>query len=153
MQGGFDGSSAQGAEGATHLYPDLPLLSSLNALSFAYHRDVRNSGSDSVSIHISVWLDGSSGFDNLVYNCFYDGDYQQSYDQNAMTGKWWSTHALVGLPDAQVQAVTPLQAIQAAYPNARIIQISVDNGDSSSGTTAATDFSAGVDNVLIGLGS
>lgn len=153
LNGGFDHDAPQGALGAEHPYAALPLLSSLKSLSFAYHRDVRNSGADSVSIHVTVYVNSSIPFANLVYNTDYNGDYQQSYHQNAMKGLWWSTRALPLLPQATNQAYTPIQDIQTAYPDARITQISIDNGDSSGGTTAGPDFSAGVDDVLIGLGS
>jgi hypothetical protein len=86
-----------------------------------------------------------------VYAPFYNGDPQQSYNEDAIEGKWYSTRPIAG--GATQGNLQSLQAIAAANPDAKITAISFDNGGSSSGTTPVDAFSAGVDNALIGFGT
>ena len=89
----------------------------------------------------------------LVYEPYNNGsvDVGKPYTQDAFTGKWWGTKAT---PNHPRQATASLASFVQDNPKAKIVQISIDNGGTSgSGTIPVDEFSAGADNLVIGMGT
>ena len=161
LHGGFDSSTPQGAPGLAHAYDNVP-LSSLTTLGYAFSKNL-SGGSDQPTIHVSVTgatgTDSKfpNGFTNLVYNPVYNGmgtTRDATVDTIAAGNRWYSTGAdATGAATGGQSAPITIQQFQQRNPDAVVVQIAIDNGGSSSGTTSAdaTDFS--VDDLTIGFGS
>jgi hypothetical protein len=159
---GVDSDTMQGGIGIVKAYDNVP-LSQLSALSYAYHVNQRDPGSTQApTIHVTVvgavkGVDSKfdSGFTNLVYTPFYSDqqlgkDATRNYDTDAFAAgnKWWSS----GAQQADGSQANPLtiQTFTTRNPQAKITQISLDNGGSSG---SSGSFDAGADNLLVGFGS
>lgn len=154
LAGGFDGSTTAGGIGIAHAY-DAP-LSSLSALSYDVLVHARPNDLSAPAIHVVLMgaaTGTASGFAQLVFEPYQNGgtkvDERKSID--TMTGKWWATRDLPGITRGSLAS---LDAIKASSPDARIVGISVDNGNTSgSGTIPADALSMGADNLVVGFGS
>jgi hypothetical protein len=159
---GVDSDTMQGGIGIVKAYDNVP-LSQLSALSYAYHVNQRDPGSTQApTIHVTVvgavkGVDSKfdNGFTNLVYTPFYSDqqlgkDATRNYDTDAFAAgnKWWSS----GAQQADGSQANPLtiQTFMTRNPQAKITQISLDNGGSSG---SSGSFDAGADNLLVGFGS
>jgi len=159
---GVDPDTMQGGIGIAKAYDNVP-LSQLSALSYAYHVNQRGAGSTQApSIHVTVVgaVKGAdskfdSGFTNLDYTPLYSDqqlgkDATRNYDTDAFAAgnKWFSTGAQQ--TDGSQADPLSIQQFMSRNPDAKIVQISLDNGGSSG---SSGSFDAGADNLLIGLGS
>jgi hypothetical protein len=100
----------------------------------------------------------ATGFVNLVFEPYQNGGTavgaRKSFD--ALTGQWWATRDLAAGTDNAIarQALASLDKIKATSPDARIVSISVDNGNTSgTGTIPADQLSMGADNLVVGFGT
>jgi hypothetical protein len=133
---------------------DGPLLSSLSALSYSLNVTKRPNDISAPTIHVAVIgaaTGTASGFMQLVYEPYNNGgvEINKPYTLDAFTGQWWGTR---DTPNHPRQATASLASFVQDNPNAKIIQISIDNGGTSgSGTIPVDDFAAGADNLVIGI--
>ncbi len=95
---------------------------------------------------------------NLVFEPYQNGGTtvggRKSFD--ALTGQWWATRDLAAGTDNAIarQALASLEQIKATSPDARIVSISVDNGNTSgTGTIPVDQLSMGADNLVVGFGT
>jgi hypothetical protein len=157
LAGGFDSDTPAGAIGFMHTYANLP-LSSLKSLSYDFHVSKRPAGNTVSAPTIHVTVDKAAtgvgtGFANFVfepYNQTGSIDLNQPYSMDAISGLWWATKDLPGLPRQQT---TTWAELLAKNPDATISAISIDNGGSSAGTIVGDNFAAGADNLLVGFNS
>lgn len=155
LQGGFDKDTPSGAIGLARAFDDAP-LSSLKTLSYDFRIVKRPAGTvNAPTIHVTVKNANTGiagGFTNLVFEPYMQGDFglNQRYSLDALAGKWWSTRPTDGIDQSHPASWSE---VLAKNPNATISAISFDNGGSSNNTIPTDQFAAGVDNVLVGLGS
>jgi len=155
---GVDSNTFQGGIGVAKAYDSVP-LANLDGASYDYHVQTTH-GANTPLLHVTVTglnADSkfASGFANLVYSpALNNGNTTpvvgQSYSADAFLpgAKWYSTtQPNIGDPGGQNDP-QPLSFFQGGNPGAKIIQISLDNGGSSG---ASGDFSAGADDLVIGL--
>ena len=107
------------------------------------------------TIHVTVLKANTgtaSGFTNFVFEPYMQSDFglNQRFSLDALAGTWWATRAAGGIAQATPGSWAD---VIAKNPDATISAISIDNGGSSSNTIPADQFTAGVDNVLVGFGS
>jgi hypothetical protein len=143
-----DSATTQGGVGIAKAFNKVP-LTSLNALSYSYHVNQLN-GAQVPVVHIT--LTGGTGFTNLVslpvaptlgVDYAFDGFTASGPDVG-----WYSTHITSG--PGSISSPVPLQEFQSTLdPSGQIVQISLDNGGSSSNTTGT--FDAGADNLILGF--
>ena len=179
LQGGFDNTTVAGAIGLSHAYTATtsPLLNTLKALSYDFTMSKRRDQSEEApSIHVAV-LNASSptaadpnhtSFTNFVFEPYMQKtstnglvfDLDKTYSMNAMTGRWWSTSKVGNCIDPTsadcIQQSNPVtwDRIVALNPKANIINISVDNGNTSGpNKVLGPEFAADVDNLVVGFGS
>lgn len=152
LAGGFDGSTPTGAIGIAKAY-DAP-LSSLSALSYDVLVHARPDANSAPAIHVTLLgaaTGTASGFVNLVFEPYQNGGTtvgeRKSFDTTG--GKWWATRDLPGIAR---QSLASLDAIKATSPDARVVGISVDNGQGSTGAAAVDALSMGADNLVVGFG-
>ena len=106
------------------------------------------------TIHITLLKAATgtqSGFTNLVFEPYMQGDFglNQRYSMDVMAGTWWATRKADDIDQAHPASWAD---VIAKNPDATISAISIDNGGSSGNTIPADQFTAGVDNVLVGFG-
>jgi hypothetical protein len=157
LQGGFDNSTPQGAIGIAHAYNNVA-LNTLKSISYNFRVTKRPAGNSVSAPTIHVFVTGvnttdNKTFTNLVYEPYMNGDFgvNQIYSVDATGGKWWSTHPIGGISQN-----TPgtWADVLAAAPNAKIGQISLDNGGSSGANTIpGPEFQADADNLVVGFGN
>jgi hypothetical protein len=159
LAGGFDGadSNPAGGIGISHAY-SAP-LSSLSALSYDVLVHARPNDLSAPALHVTLFgaaTGTASGFVNLVFEPYQNGGTavgeRKSFD--ALSGKWWATRELAGGTDKVIarQALASLEQIKATSPEARIVSISVDNGNTSGPDTIPVGaLSMGADNVIVGF--
>jgi hypothetical protein len=160
LHGGFDSSTQQGAIGIVHAYSSVP-LDTLSALGMSFSVNKRDTV-DQPTFHVTVLgavqgVDSkfASGFTNLVWSPAYNGiDHirEATVDAFAPGNAWYSTGNVSNGSGSQAQPIS-IQEFMTRNPNAAIVQISVDNGGSSSGTSAFDDTDMSVDNLTVGFGS
>ena len=155
LAGGFDASTVAGGIGMTKGYENTP-LSRLSALSYSLHVITPPTDVSAPTIHVAVvgaTTGTPTGFMNLVYEPVNNGgvDVGKPYALDAFTGEWWGTR---DTPNHPRQATASLESFVQDNPDAKIVAISVDNGGTSGpGTIPVKDFAAGVDNLVVGIGS
>jgi len=160
--GGFDTSTYQGAIGIVKSY-SAP-LSTLTGMGFSYAIDQLD-GSNAPNVHITLTgatadsKFSSSGFTNLDYVPGFNGITPQvgtveNVDGFAQGNLWYSTDQPGGNsptnPGSQDDP-QPMSFFQGNAGSATIIQISVDNGNSSSGTVAYGSEDFAIDSALVGF--
>jgi Collagen triple helix repeat (20 copies) len=160
--GGFDSSTFQGAIGIVKPYS--AALSTLTGMGYAYTID-QLSGSNAPNIHITLigaTADSkfSSGFTNLDYVPGFNGITPQvgtaeNVDTLAQGNLWYSTDQPGGNsptnPGSQDDP-QPMSFFQGNAGSATIIQIAVDNGNSSVGTVPYGSEDFAIDSALVGFG-
>ncbi len=157
LYGGFDGTTYQGGIGLAKSYSDA--LSTFSALGYSYVIN-QSANADQPVVHVTLigaTADSkfASGFTNLVYVPAFNGATGRdgTVDGFAQGNEWYSTDEPGGLsaPGA-LNNPRPISFFQTNEPNATIIQISIDNGNSSNGTIpyGSEDFSA--DALIVGFG-
>jgi hypothetical protein len=159
LAGGFDNSTIAGGIGIAKTY-DAP-LASLSALSYDVLVHARPNDLSAPAIHVSLMganTGTQTGFVNLVFEPYQNGGTtvgaRKSFD--ALSGKWWATRDLAAGTDNAIarQALASLEQIKATSPDARIVAISVDNGNTSgTGTIPVDQLSMGADNLVVGFGA
>ena len=160
--GGFDSSTYQGAIGIVKSY-SAP-LSTLSGMGFSYAIDQLD-GSNAPNVHITLLgatADSKfgSGFTNLDYVPGFNGITPQvgtveNVDGFAQGNLWYSTDMPGGNsptnPGSQDDP-QPMSFFQGNAGSATIIQISVDNGNSSTGTVPYGSEDFAIDSALVGFG-
>jgi collagen triple helix repeat protein len=153
LAGGFDGNTVAGGIGMAKSY-DAP-LASLSALGYSLRVVKRPNDLSAPAIHVAVTganTGTASGFMNLVFEPYQNGGTEvgKAYTLDAYSGQWWGTR---DTPNHARQQLGSLASFIADNPSAKIIAISVDNGNTSGpGTIPVADFDAGVDNLVVGFG-
>jgi hypothetical protein len=157
---GIDSATFQGGIGIAKAFANVP-LSSLNALSYDYHVNQLH-GSQAPIIHITVTgatqdSKFASGFANFVYMPPTPAGVGVSSQADTLNtaANWYSTGANgnnasagAGTGNGSISDPVTLQALMTRNTNAKIGQISLDNGGSSG---ASGDFAAGADNLILGF--
>lgn len=163
LHGGFDGRDEvpQGAPGLVKSYDGVP-FGTLSATGYTFV-DHKRGGTDKATIHVSVLgavrgqdskLTSTRGFTNFVYSPRINGltdTRDATVDAFAPGNQWFSTGALPNASGSQGAPIS-IQAFQARNPDAKIFQISIDNGGSSNGASAPGDTDIAADNLILGFG-
>jgi hypothetical protein len=155
---GVDPATVQGGCGAAKAFDNVD-LSTLNALAYDYSVNVLK-GNQAPGVHVTVMglthdsKFTTSGFANLNFVPALNGvtavGAQQAYHADGFVpgAKWYSTtETNISDPGGQDNPQS-LSYFVTNNPNAKIIQISLDNGGSSG---ASGDFAALADNLVIGF--
>lgn len=158
LAGGFDATTTAGGIGVSHAYD--ASLASLSALSYDVLVHSRPNDLSAPAIHVTLLganTGTASGFVNLVFEPYQNGGTvvgeRKSFD--AIGGQWWATRDLAAGTDHAIarQALASLDAIKATSPDARVVGISIDNGNTSGAGTVPVDaLSMGADNAVVGFG-
>jgi hypothetical protein len=157
LYGGFDGTTYQGGIGLAKSYDNA--LSTFSDLGYSFVIN-QSANADQPVVHVtligaSADSKFASGFTNLVYVPAFNGvtGRDATVDGFAQGNEWYSTDEPGGVsaPGGQ-NSPRPMSFFQTNEPTATIIQISIDNGNSSSGTIpyGSEDFSA--DALIVGFG-
>lgn len=160
--GGFDGSTYQGAIGIVKAYS--AALSTLTGVGYTYSIDQLD-GSSAPTVHVTLvgaTADSkfASGFTNLVYVPGFNGVVPQvgtveNLDGFAQGNLWYSTDQPGGNSPTNAGSQDdpqPISFFQSNAGSATIVQISVDNGNSSSGTVPYGSEDFAIDSALVGFG-
>jgi len=153
---GVDGNTFQGGIGLAHAYNKVP-LKDLDALAYVWHVNQANV-EQAPTIHITVTgatedSKFSSGFTNLTYSPDLSGGVDVSpsvvyqSDTLAPGAGWYSSDD--SNTAGSINQTEPLSYFAIHDPNAVIVQISVDNGGSSTPSTG--EFQAAVQSLLLGF--
>lgn len=159
LPGGFDSTTLQGGIGVAMTVKKSP-IDELTDLSYRYEV-ARRGGADEPAVHVTV-IGAVPGVDskldngqaNFVYKPTLNGgagSRSGKVDALGAGNRWYST-GNVSTGAGSSAAPISFQQLAARNPNARIIQIAIDNGGGSGDSTSLSDAtSIAIDDVTLGL--